>query len=165
MKPEIERKFLVKGEFIQFAVKSESIIQGFISEDPKRSVRIRIKDNKGFITIKGESDKTGVSRLEFEKEIELSEADELMNLCKGELIKKIRYIIPFKNHIFEVDIFEGKNKGLVIAEIELKNIHEEFEKPDWLSKEVTGDIRYYNLYLSKNPYMIWSENARKINNV
>ena len=156
MKLEIERKFLVNGNFKEQAVKSQIIKQAFLSDDPKRTVRIRLKDNKGFITIKGESDKAGISRLEFEKEIDFVDAVELLEICKGHIIEKVRYIVPFKGHIFEVDEFEKENKGLVLAEIELKTQHENFEIPEWLSTEVTGNIKYYNSYLSETPYKTWA---------
>ena len=131
MKPEIERKFLVKEYLLKFDIKPSFIKQGYISDDTERAVRIRVKDDKGFITIKGESDKTGIIRLEFEKEISKSDADQLLKLCKGNIIEKLRYNIEVGKHIFEVDVFKGKNEGLVFAEIELDDIHEEFEKPDF----------------------------------
>lgn len=153
---EIERKFLVHSlDFIAEATQSQKIAQGYLNSAPERTVRIRIKDNKGFITIKGKGDATGTTRFEWEKEIDLEEAEALLNLCETGVIDKTRYLIPKGKHTFEVDIFEGKNKGLVMAEIELSDANETFEKPIWLAEEVTGDERYYNAYLSKKPFMKW----------
>ena len=149
---EIERKFLVSGDFENFAKYSETIKQGFISSDPERTVRVRIKAEKAFITIKGKGNKSGITRFEFETEISVADAEQLLLLCKNSIIEKNRYYVPAGKHTYEVDVFEGNNKGLIIAEIELNNEDEDFIKPDWLGKEVTGDIRYYNLYLSENPY-------------
>ena len=149
MNKEIERKFLVLNEdFKKDAVKSSNIIQGYLSKDPKRTVRIRIQDDKGFITVKGIANKSGASRFEFETEINIHDAEQLLELCLPEMIKKTRYYIPSGKHTYEVDIFEGKNKGLILAEIELKDENETFLKPDWLGEEVTGDKQYYNSYLS-----------------
>jgi len=153
---EIERKFLVNSlDFIAEATRSQKIAQGYLNSAPERTVRIRIKDNKGFITIKGKGDETGTTRFEWEKEIDLHEAQALLNLCEIGVIDKTRYLIPKGNHMFEVDIFEGENKGLVMAEIELSDAHEIFEKPNWLADEVTNDERYYNAYLSKKPFTGW----------
>lgn len=153
---EIERKFLVTSEvFKSEAKKSTHIVQGYLNSTPERTVRIRIKGEKGFLTIKGKSNDSGTSRFEWEKEIDLSEAKELIQLCEKGVIEKIRYEISSGNHTFEVDEFYGKNKNLIIAEIELIDENENFLKPDWLGKEVTGDHRYYNSYLSKNPHELW----------
>ncbi len=153
MNKEIERKFLVlNGDFKKDAVKSSKIIQGYLSKDPERTVRIRIQDDKGFITVKGISNKSGASRFEFETEINIHDAEQLSELCLPELIIKTRFYIPSNKHTFEVDVFEGKNKGLVMAEVELTNENETFKKPLWLGKEVTGDKHYYNSYLSENPF-------------
>lgn len=153
---EIERKFLVNSlDFIAEAKQSQKIIQGYLNSNPERTVRIRIKDQKGFITIKGKGDVTGTTRLEWEKEIELQEAETLIKLCETGVIDKTRYLIPKGKHTFEVDIFEGENKGLVMAEIELSDANEIFEKPSWLAEEVTNDERYYNAYLSKKPFTNW----------
>ena len=152
MNKEIERKFLVSGEFKSSAVKSYKIIQAYLSSVPERSVRVRIKGEKAFLTIKGIGNKSGVSRFEFEKEISVSEAKNLLKICEPGIIEKTRYIIPYGNHIFEVDEFYGKNEGLIIAELELQDENEDYEKPEWLGKEVTGDKRYYNVYLSNNPF-------------
>jgi adenylate cyclase len=141
MNIEIERKFLVKGDYKKFAIKSYKIAQGFLSSAPERTVRIRIKDASGFITVKGISNQTGASRFEWEKEITLKEAEELL--------------ATNDNLFFEVDEFVSENAGLLIAEIELPNEHFIFEKPKWLGKEVTGELKYYNSVLSKNPYSNW----------
>lgn len=146
---EIERKFLIKGDFKSLATSEHNIIQGYISS----GVRIRIKDDKGYITIKGKLNNTGVSRYEFEKEIDLKDANDLMLLCREGKIEKIRYNIPIGNHIFEVDEFHGKNEGLILAEVELNSEDEEFIKPDWLGEEVTGNKKYYNSYISKHQYI------------
>jgi CYTH domain-containing protein len=153
---EIERKFLVNSlDFIAEAKTSQKIAQGYLNSHPERTVRIRIKDNKGFITIKGKGDETGTTRFEWEKEIDLKEAEALLNLCETGVIDKTRYLIKKGIHTFEVDVFEGENKGLVVAEIELSDANEIFEKPTWLTEEVTGDERYYNAYLSKKPFTKW----------
>jgi adenylate cyclase len=153
---EIERKFLVKSEFKSFAVRSYKIIQAYLSSIPERSVRVRIVDDKAFITVKGESGKKGLSRFEWEKEIEVSEARQLISICEPGVIEKQRFIIPEASGLFfEVDQFEGENKGLVVAEIELPNEDYPISKPEWLGKEVTGDIKYYNAFLSNKPYCQW----------
>lgn len=141
---EIERKFLVKGDFKKHISKSYKISQGFLSRIPERTVRIRIRDNKGFLTIKGKSTEDGTTRFEFEKEISYTEASELLKICEPGIIEKTRHIVIYENNKFEVDVFDGKNKGLIIAEIELENKDQHFLKPEWLGKEVTGDIKYYN---------------------
>ena len=153
---EIERKFLVNSlDFIAEAKTSHKIAQGYLNSHPERTVRIRIKDNKGFITIKGKGDATGTTRFEWEKEIDLEEAEALLKLCETGVIDKTRYLIKKGNHTFEVDIFEGENKGLIVAEIELSEANETFEKPIWLAEEVTGDEKYYNAYLSNKPFTTW----------
>jgi adenylate cyclase len=153
---EIERKFLVHSlDFIAEALYSQKIAQGYLNSAPERTVRIRIKDDKGFITIKGKGDETGTTRFEWEKEIDLCEAEALLKLCETGVIDKTRYLIKKGKHTFEVDVFEGENRGLIVAEIELSDANETFEKPNWLAKEVTGDERYYNAYLSKKPFLIW----------
>jgi CYTH domain-containing protein len=153
---EIERKFLVHSlGFIAEASLSQKIAQGYLNSTPERTVRIRIKDEKGFITIKGKGNESGTTRFEWEKEIDLYEAEALLKLCETGVIDKTRYLIKKGNHTFEVDIFEGKNKGLIIAEIELSEANEMFQKPNWLGEEVTGDERYYNAYLSKKPFTTW----------
>lgn len=153
---EIERKFLVNSNiFKNQAFKSTRIIQGFLSTHKKRTVRIRIKGKQGVITVKGESSKDGLSRFEWEKDIEVSEAKSLLKLCEPTIIDKMRYEVQVGNHIFEVDEFFGENKGLTVAEIELKSKNEAFKKPNWLGKEITGHIKYYNSKLSKQPYNTW----------
>jgi len=153
---EIERKFLVKSnDFKKDALKQTRIVQAYLNSHPERSVRIRIKGEKGILTIKGKGSESGMSRFEWEKEISLQEAESLLPLCEPGIIDKIRYEIPLGKHIYEVDEFFGKNKGLVIAEIELNNENEVFEKPDWLAAEVTGQNKYYNSSLVKLPYCNW----------
>ena len=148
---EIERKFLVIGEYKHLAVKAYSIAQGYLSAVPERTVRIRIKGDKGYITIKGKSNEAGLSRYEWEKEIDIDEARELLKLCESGVIDKTRYEVAVDGKTFEVDEFHGKNEGLVLAEIELKAENEVFTKPSWLGMEVTGDKRYYNAWISQNP--------------
>lgn len=155
MAQEIERKFLVQGEFKSSAYASERIVQGYLSSVPERTVRVRALGDKGFLTIKGVADKEGVSRYEWEKEIPVSEALELMKLCEPGIIDKVRYFIKCGTHIFEVDEFQGENAGLIMAEVELRFAAEDFERPGWLGEEVTGDKRYYNAMLSKHPYAKW----------
>ncbi len=155
MAQEIERKFLVIGEFKKEAYQSNRIVQGFLSSNPERTVRIRIKGEKGFITIKGISNTSGTSRFEWEKEIALNEAEELLKLCETGIINKTRYLVKSGNHTFEVDEFYGENQGLVVAEIELSTENELFKKPVWLGNEVTGDKKYYNSTLSKKPFKTW----------
>lgn len=155
MAQEIERKFLVKGEFKSLATKSTRITQGYLSSIPERTVRVRIKGDKGFITIKGIGDKSGASRYEWEKEIPVNEVEELLKICEPGVIDKTRYLVPIGNHIYEVDEFYGDNEGLTVAEVELSEIEEAFKKPEWLGEEVTGDVKYYNSMLMKNPYKNW----------
>lgn len=153
---EIERKFLVKSlDFKKQAFNKERITQGFLSTDKKRTVRVRLKGEKGFLTIKGESSSNGLSRFEWEKEISKSEAESLLKLCKKGIIDKVRYEVKVDNHIFEIDEFFAENEGLIIAEIELSSEKETFIKPKWLGKEVTGNIKYYNSKLSENPFKEW----------
>jgi adenylate cyclase len=153
---EIERKFLVTSEaFKKEAFAQNRIAQGYLSSVPERTVRVRIKGDKGFLTIKGASNETGLSRFEWEKEIPVDEATALLKLCEKGIIDKTRFEVKIGNHIFEVDEFYGENEGLIIAEVELKSETETFEKPIWLGKEVTNDIRYYNSYLNKNPFTNW----------
>jgi adenylate cyclase len=152
---EIERKFLVNGEFRSEAVEATRIVQGYLCSAPGRTVRIRIRGNKAYVTIKGGAGPAGFTRYEWEKEIPMEEAEELLLLCEPALIEKTRYLIKQGDHLFEVDEFSGENAGLIIAEIELKSEDEHFEKPAWLGEEVTGDPRYYNSSLSGNPYSSW----------
>lgn len=157
MGQEIERKFLVRGEFKSSARKAMRISQGYLSSVPERTVRVRVRDNQGFITVKGKSDICGVSRFEWEKEISVDDALALLGLCEPGVIDKTRYLVDYAGHTFEVDEFYGDNEGLVMAEIELSCEEEAFEKPDWLGDEVTGDSRYYNAALTKNPYKNWEK--------
>ncbi|WP_010252278.1 CYTH domain-containing protein [Myroides injenensis] len=153
---EIERKFLLNNKnFVQQAYKYNHIAQGYLNSNPERTVRIRIKDQQAYITIKGKSNQAGTSRFEWEKEIPLEEGKQLISLCEDFIIEKTRYLVKSNHHIFEIDVFHGKNEGLIMAEIELQNENEDFEKPEWLGKEVTGDKRYYNSYLSTTPYKNW----------
>ena len=152
---EIERKFLVKGEFRSLAKSSQRIIQGYLCSDAKRTVRVRIKGDTGFLTIKGRSNDGGLSRFEWEKEISREEAELLLPLCEPGVIDKVRYLVEFEGHVFEVDEFLGDNQGLVLAELELSSHTEEYSRPDWLGEEVTGDRRYYNSYLSAHPFVTW----------
>ncbi|MDY7394358.1 CYTH domain-containing protein [Aureibaculum sp. 2210JD6-5] len=156
MAQEIERKFLIKNDdFKKESFKKENIIQGFLSSVPERTVRVRIIGERGYLTIKGIGNISGTTRFEWEKEIALEEATDLLKICEPGVIDKCRYYIKSKNHTFEVDEFYGENEGLVIAEIELNSEEERFEKPDWLGKEVTGISKYYNASLVKNPYKNW----------
>ncbi|NER17237.1 CYTH domain-containing protein [Spongiivirga citrea] len=156
MSLEIERKFLVNSEaFIKEASSKVRIVQGFLTKDPNRVVRIRIKGDEGFITIKGISNENGTTRFEWEKKIPINDAESLLKLCLPGIIDKTRYEIPIWKHLYEVDVFEGDNEGLVIAEVELENENDSFQKPKWLGKEVTGDSKYYNSQLSEHPYKNW----------
>ncbi len=153
---EIERKFLVQSSAYKAkAHKTYRIAQGYLNTNPNRNVRVRIMGSQGFITIKGASSQKGTTRFEWEKEILVSEAEALLALCEQPLIEKIRHLVHYKNHLFEVDEFLGDNQGLVVAEIELTAAEEFFEKPTWLGKEVTGDSNYYNAQLSKHPFKNW----------
>jgi adenylate cyclase len=153
---EIERKFLVKTDaFKTEAFKQTRITQGYLSSIPERTVRIRVKGDKGYITIKGIGNDSGASRFEWEKEIPVTEVMDLMKIAELGVIDKTRYQVKKGNHTYEVDEFYGENQGLVVAEIELQNEDESFEKPDWLGEEVTGDKRYYNSMLMKQPFTKW----------
>ncbi|CDF81107.1 adenylate cyclase [Formosa agariphila KMM 3901] len=153
---EIERKFLVKSDaFKAEAYKHTKIVQGFLNTHKARTVRVRVKGNEGFLTVKGQSTKDGLERFEWEKAIEKSDAEALLKLCEDGVIDKIRYEIKMNQHVFEVDEFFGDNAGLIVAEIELSHPTEIISKPLWLGKEVTGEVRYYNSQLSKQPYKTW----------
>ncbi|MBP5714060.1 MAG: CYTH domain-containing protein [Prevotella sp.] len=157
---EIERKFLVKGNgYKQQAYSHSHIQQGYISSSHGRTVRVRIRDERGYLTIKGPSENGGLSRYEFEKEITLDEAEHLMQLCEPGIIDKTRWLVKSGNHTFEVDEFFGENEGLVMAEVELGAEDEPYEKPDFIGQEVTGDHRYYNSHLRKNPFSVWGKAA------
>ena len=156
MAQEIERKFLVKDDsYKALAYHSSRIAQGYICSMRGRTVRVRIRDDKGYLTIKGPSDASGLGRYEWEKEIPLHEAQELMKLCEPGMIDKTRYLVRSGNHIFEVDEFYGENEGLTLAEVELSSADEVYEKPDFIDKEVTGDVKYYNSFLMKHPFSKW----------
>lgn len=155
MANEIERKFLVKGDFKNLASKETRIVQGYLSSIPERTVRVRIKGDKGFITIKGIGNASGATRYEWEKEIPVNEVEELLKICEPGVIDKTRYLVKAGNHTFEVDEFYGENLGLTVAEVELTSETESFEKPAWLGEEVTGDTKYYNSMLMKNPFTKW----------
>jgi adenylate cyclase len=155
MAQEIERKFLVTGDYKSVAAKQTRITQGYLSSVPERTVRVRVKGDKGFITVKGIGSASGASRYEWEKEISVTEANELMAICEPGVIDKTRFLVAQGKHTFEVDEFYGDNDGLVVAEIELSSEDESFEKPSWLGQEVTGDSRYFNSMLMKNPFKNW----------
>ncbi len=153
---EIERKFLVTRDvYKNEAIQKSRIIQGFLNTHPNRTVRVRIKNDRGFLTVKGLSSQNGLSRFEWEKEISKQEAESLLKLCEPFIIDKIRYEVQVGNHIFEIDEFLSENQGLVVAEIELKHESEVFEKPYWLGEEVTGIEKYYNSCLSRTPFKHW----------
>lgn len=153
---EIERKFLVSSDaFKSQAHSKHSIAQGYLNSNPERTVRIRIRGESGFLTIKGKGNESGMTRFEWETEIALIEAKPLLALCEKGVIHKTRYEVEVGNHTYEVDVFSGENEGLIIAELELFSESESFEKPTWLGEEVTKDKRYYNAYLSQNPYKNW----------
>ena len=153
---EIERKFLVINDsFKRKAFKKLKIIQGYLCSVPERNVRIRVNGEKGFITVKGRVNESGLGRFEWEKEISIQEANELLKMCEPGIINKTRYHVKSGKHIFEVDEFHSENDGLIVAEIELKSEDEEFIKPAWLGVEVTGEIRYFNSMLKKYPFSTW----------
>lgn len=153
---EIERKFLVlSNSFKSESFKETRIVQGFLNTDPERTVRVRLRGEQGVLTVKGKSSDDGLKRFEWEKDISKSDAEALLQLCEKGVIDKIRYHIKVGKHVFEVDEFFGDNQGLIIAEVELEEETEHFNKPEWLGKEVTGEIKYYNAELSKNPYSNW----------
>lgn len=156
MATEIERKFLVKGDFLLEVASSQRIVQGYICSLPDRTVRIRIRGEEGFLTIKGASDEKGLRRYEFEQPIPLADAEELLKLCEPGTIDKVRHLITNGKHTWEVDVFHGANEGLILAEIELADEDEPFDKPAWLGNEVSGDRRYYNSMLTKQPYTEWN---------
>lgn len=155
MAQEIERKFLVKGEFKSLASKATRITQGYLSSVPERTVRVRIKGDKGYITIKGIGNDSGASRFEWEKEIPVNEVNDLLKICEPGVIDKTRFLVKVGEHTYEVDEFYGDNEGLTVAEVELGSESEAFAKPEWLGQEVTGDAKYYNSMLMKNPYKKW----------
>lgn len=155
MAQEIERKFLVKGPFKPFVKKETRIVQGYLCSVPERTVRVRIKGDKGFLTIKGIGNASGASRYEWESEISVEDAKNLLVICEPGVIDKTRFLVEVQNHTYEVDEFYADNDGLTVAEIELNSEEESFEKPEWLGQEVTGDVKYFNSMLMKNPYKNW----------
>ena len=155
MAQEIEKKFLVAGDFKPFAKKATRITQGYLSSVPERTVRVRVKGEKGFITIKGIGNQSGASRYEWEKEIPVAEVEELLKICEPGVIDKTRYLVDAGDHTYEVDEFYGDNEGLVMAEVELGDEHEAYVKPDFIGMEVTGDKRFYNSHLLSNPFSLW----------
>lgn len=153
---EIERKFIVTdNSYREQAFQCDRIVQGYLCRENGNSLRVRIRNKTGFITIKGPSRNGGLSRYEWEKEIPLNEAEELLLLCGDARIDKNRYLVECGKHVWEIDEFHGKNEGLVVAEIELENENETFEKPSFIGKEVTGEARYYNSHLTRFPYNEW----------
>ncbi len=155
MATEIERKFLVTGDFSRQVTSAQRIVQGYICSQPGRTVRVRIRGEEGFLTIKGASDEKGLSRYEFEQKIPLADAEELLKLYEPGAIDKMRNLVPAGKHTWEIDVFHGENEGLILAEIELAYEDEPFERPDWIGQEVSGDRRYYNSMLTKHPYKQW----------
>lgn len=155
---EIERKFLVLDySFRRLSYDSSHIRQGYICSDRGRTVRVRLRDDRGYLTIKGPSDAAGMSRYEFEKEITPEEAEQLFKLCEPGVIDKTRWLVKSGDHTFEVDEFHGDNEGLIIAEVELKSEDEPYEKPHFIGREVTGDRRFYNSHLRQHPFCLWGE--------
>ena len=162
---EIERKFLFRGDFMPYVTSSERIAQGYLSSVPERTVRVRIRGDRGYLTIKGAGNAEGTARYEWEKEIPLQDAQELMAICEPGVIDKTRHIVEISSDtsqgrpafVFEVDVFHGQNDGLIMAEIELESPEESFPRPEWLSDEVTGDKRYYNSWLAAHPFSTWAE--------
>lgn len=156
---EIERKFLVTGSFKDKAYDATRIQQGYIASGRGRTVRVRVRGDKGYLTIKGPSNLAGLARFEWEKEISVSDAHELMRICEPGIIDKTRYLVksPDGRHVWEVDEFYGENEGLVMAEIELNDEDESYSKPDFIGREVTGDRRFYNSHLRQNPYKLWKD--------
>ena len=159
MNQEIERKFLVDGDFRKDVHSSSRIAQGYICSAPGRTVRIRIRDSKGYITIKGAADASGISRFEWEREIPLEDAERLLELSEPGIIDKTRFLAGNTDgiHTWEIDEFHGDNEGLVVAEIELGSVDDSFDRPEWLGKEVSDDRRYFNSSLSKHPYKEWNQ--------
>ena len=155
MAQEIERKFIVTGEFKHLATSADRIKQGYIASGNGRTVRVRIRAGRGYLTIKGPSDKAGLARYEFETEISLADAEDLFRICEPGVIDKTRYLVPFGAHTFEVDEFYGDNDGLVMAEVELQSEDEPYERPDFLGREVTGDRRFYNSHMRRYPFCLW----------
>lgn len=154
MAKEIERKFLVKDSW-QPQSAGIKIAQGYLSTVPERTVRVRIKGNRGYLTIKGKNQ--GISRAEFEYEIPVQDAEELLQMAEQPILVKTRYLEKQGDFTWEVDVFAGENQGLVVAEIELPAEDAEFSRPAWLGEEVSGDVRYYNANLIKFPFSLWKK--------
>jgi adenylate cyclase len=151
---EIERKFLVSGEAWRETAEGTRYRQGFLSTEPERTVRVRVAGPRGSITVKGKN--VGARRAEFEYEIPVADAERMLDtLCQRPLIEKVRYTLAVGPHTWEIDVFEGSNAGLLVAEIELSSEDEAFEKPEWVGDEVTDDPRYFNSNLVANPYGTW----------
>ena len=161
---ETERKFLVVGEFKSLSYNATRIQQGYIASNNGRTVRVRIRGEKGYLTIKGPSGLKGITRYEFDTEIPLDDARELMEICEPGIIDKTRYLVksPDGRHIWEIDEFYGDNEGLVLAEVELSHESEEFQKPDFIGREVTGDRRFYNSHMRSYPFKLWKEEILEV---
>lgn len=153
---EIERKFLVKGDYKSSSFKKYSIKQGYLALSSLNVVRVRVKGDKGYITVKSSVIKDSIKRNEWEYEIPVNDAEEMLLLCKEGIIDKTRYLVKVGKHIYEVDEFYGENEGLLIAEVELEDENEIYDKPEWLGEEVTGNLKYYNSYLSLHPFKTWT---------
>lgn len=161
---ETERKFLVVGEFKSQSYNATRIQQGYIASNNGRTVRVRIRGDKGYLTIKGPSGLKGITRYEFDTEIPLDDARELMEICEPGIIDKTRYLVksPDGRHIWEIDEFYGDNEGLVLAEVELSHESEEFQKPEFIGREVTGDRRFYNNHMRSYPFKLWKEEILEV---
>lgn len=154
MNNEIERKFLLKNaDWKKFADVGVSIKQGYLNSSQELTTRIRTKGNQGFITIKGKTE--GISRAEFEYKIPLEDALNLLKLCQNSIIEKTRFEVKIDTKVWEIDVFEGENQGLIVAEIELSSETETFEKPEWLGEEVSFENKYFNACLAENPFNNW----------
>ncbi len=159
---EIERKYIVNGEFKHLATSSTYIVQGYIFSNPQKSVRVRLKGDRGFITVKSTISDTNVTRNEWEYPIPASEVNELLRICEPSLIEKTRYIVYYKEQTIEIDEFYGANEGLQLAEVELSFENQQFDKPSFLGKEVTGDPKFLNSNLSKRPFSEWTDDEKKL---
>jgi CYTH domain-containing protein len=145
---EIERKFLVKGDFKPFVTHTVRIVQGYLCISEQTTVRVRIKNNRAFLTVKGAATETGFARHEFEYEIPVTDAEQMLRMTPYPVIEKERNLVPYKNHTYEVDVFHGRHEGLILAELELQSETEAYEKPGWLGEEVTGNRQYYNAFMA-----------------
>lgn len=154
---EIERKFRVQGSFKHLATSHTHIAQGYLAKGDGRTVRIRLRDDKAYLTIKGPSRQGGLARYEFETEIPMADAQHMLSFCPDGVVEKVRYLVPIGHHTWEVDEFVGRNAGLIMAEVELSEADEAIVLPDFVGEEVTGEARFYNAYLSRYPYDTWSE--------